>query len=246
MRSRKMISEHRRSRIGRLLLGAALAVASGGVATADTLGPVDTPLDALANTAAVVEGSVTAHAYTYDDAAGPRTVATLSDVTTHFGRYGDRTLQLAMLGGRISDSRWLFVPELPLLTEDTRYLLFLTNAAWFYSPVVGDYVFRLEPGPRGSDVLIDPSGHAVVGLTAEGLELSEEPVVSTDLDFLTPHAKPRLLDPAPLAAAMSKEAFLAALQELMRTVPPQGELRRSPAGDRVWNELTVEREEPLR
>jgi hypothetical protein len=221
------------------LLIAALLMAQSQGAAADSDRPVENPLDALAGTAAIVEGSVAGHDAAYDEAAGPRTIARLSDVRTHFGRYADRTLELPMLDGRIDDGRWLYIPELPRFTEDTRYLLFLTNSAWFYSPVVAEYAFRLEPGPRGGDVLIDPSGHAVVGLTAEGVELSDEPVVDMQLDFLQPHAKQRLIDPALLTGAMSKEAFLAAVQDLARTAPLQGDFRPAPAGDRVWNQMTT-------
>jgi hypothetical protein len=225
-----------------LLLLAILALAWRGTATADTAGAVDSPLDALASTAAVIEGRVTAIASTYDRVAGPRTIATLADVRAHLGSYDGRTLDVAMLGGRITDEKWLFIPELPRLTQDTRYVVFLTNAEWFYSPVVEEYVFQLETGPRGSDVLIAPTGHAVVGLSAEGLAFSSDPVVDTQLDFLRPYAKPRLLAPSLLANAMSKEAFLAAVADLSRTVPLRGELRTSPAGDRVWDEMLTEEE----
>jgi hypothetical protein len=221
-----------------LLIAVSMLSWSRGAA-ADSARPVENPLDALASTAAIIEGSVVGHHATYDDAAGPRTIARLSDVRTHFGSYAGRMLELPMLDGRTADGKWLYIPELPRLTEDTRYLIFLTNSTWFYSPVVGDYIYRLEPGPRGGDVLIDPSGHAVVGLTADGVELSDEPVVDRQLDFLRPHAKERLIDPALLAGAMSKEAFLAAVQGLARTAPLQGDFRPAPAGDRVWNRITT-------
>lgn len=224
-----------------LLLTATLVVSLSPGATADTLRPVETPLDALANTAAVVEGTVREHTYTLDPAAGPRTVASLVDVITDFGVYGDRTLQLATLGGPINEKQELFIPELPQLTDDTRYLVFLTNVDWFFSPVVENYVFRLEPGPRGTDVLIAPSGHAVTGLTAEGLDFTEEPVVDTQVDVSRSHAKLPLLDGAAeqLATAMSKDDFLAAVRDLLGTVPLQGEFRSSPASDRVWNQIST-------
>ncbi|MFP5287744.1 MAG: hypothetical protein ACLGI9_18550, partial [Thermoanaerobaculia bacterium] len=60
--------------------------------------------------------------------------------------------------------------------------------------------------------------------------------------FLRPYAKPRVLDPALLANALSKEDFLAAVAVLSRTVPVQGEFRSSPARDRVWEELLTEAE----
>jgi hypothetical protein len=234
----------RELRIKGLFLAAILLVSWSRGAAADSDRVINSPLDALAGTAAIIEGNVVSHSMTYDSAAGPRTVATLYDIRTQFGRYDDRTLDVAILGGRVSEGRWLFIPELPRLTDDTRYLIFLTNDAWFYSPVVDDYIFRLEPGPRGSDVLITLEGHAVVGLSAEGIEISPDPVVETRFDFLTPYAKPRLLDsdPSLLASAMSKEAFLAAIEDLMRTVPLQGEFRSTPAGDRIWNQIAIDEE----
>ena len=145
-----------------------LLSASSGV-FADSIRAVETPLDALANTAAIVEGTVRENTYTFDPVAGPRTVATFADVTVDFGVYGDRTLQLATLGGPISDTQELFIPELPQVTDGTRYLVFLTNVDWFFSPIVENYVFRLETDPRrGVDVLIAPSGRAIVALSADG------------------------------------------------------------------------------
>lgn len=236
----------RRCRLGALLLGAVLTLSWSQGAAADTLRAVETPRDALASTAAIVEGRVVSHTATYDDQAGPRTIANLIDLTPHFGSYQERTLPLATLGGRVTDGRWLFIPELPRLTDDTRYLVFLTNADWFFSPVVADYLFRLEPGPRGGDVLIAPSGHAVTGLSAEGLEFTDEPVMDMHLDFLRPHAKPRVLDPALLAGALSREDFLAGVRDLLRTAPLQGAFRPTPAPGRVWNRTTASEEPPLR
>lgn len=239
-------SIHRNQGLGVLLLGALLTLSGSQTAAADTLRAVETPLDALASTAAIVEGRVASHTATFDDQAGPRTIAHLIDLTPHFGIYQDRTLPLASLGGRITDDRWMFIPELPRLTDDTRYLVFLTNSDWFFSPVVENYLFRLEPGPRGGEVLIAPSGHAVVGLTAEGVEFTEEPVVDTQIDFLRPYARPAVLDPAQLAGALSKEAFLAGIRELLRTAPLQGTFRPAPAADRVWNRTVTTEEPPAR
>ena len=224
-----------------LLLIATLVISASSGAVADTIRPVETPLDALANTAAIVEGMVKENSYTFDDKAGPRTVAPLVDVTTDFGRFEERTLELATLGGPINEKQELYVPELPQLTDDTRYLVFLTNVDWFFSPVVESYVFRLEKGPRGTDVLIAPSGHAVEGLTADGLEFTDEPVVDEQVDASRPNVKPRPVENAAelLANAMSKDDFLAAVRDLLRTVPLQGEFRGSPARDRVWNQIST-------
>ncbi len=248
MIDRKKASARRRLPFGRLLLAATLMVSWSRGATADTLDAVESTRDALANTAAVVEGRVTQHTYTYDRDAGPRTVATLKDLRAHFGRYDGSTLELATLGGPVDERRWLYIPELPELTDDTRYLVFLTNVDWFFNPVVAEYVFRLEPGPRGTDVLIDPSGHAVLGVSAEGLQLTDEPVADTQVDFLRPTAKLPLLDGASalLADAMSKEDFLAAIRDLLRDAPLQGEFRSSPARDRVWDRIPAAEEEAPR
>jgi hypothetical protein len=244
MRYEEKTSARGRLRFGGLLLAATLMMSWSRGGAADTLGAVSSPRDALASTAAIIEGSVTEVSYTYDAAAGPRTVVTLQSLTTHLGRYSGRTLEVATLGGPIDGRRWLFIPELPQLTEDTRYLLFLTNVDWFYNPVVAEYAFRLEPGPRGGEVLIDPAGHAVLGVSADGLEISSDPVVDMQIDFLTPNAKPRLLEGAStlLADAMSKDDFLAAIRDLARATPPQGDYRIAPARDRVWNRTATAEE----
>ena len=244
MRDQKKAPVRRGASIKTLLLAIMTIAASSRGASADTLRGVETPLDALANTAVIVEGTVREVTYTYNDQAGPRAVATLVDVTADFGRYGDRTLDVATLGGPISRDKFLFIPELPRLTEDTRYLVFLNNVDWFFSPVVESYAFRIETGPRGTDVLISQSGHAVTGLSAEGIELTPDPVVDTQLDFAAPHTKLRLLESssALLASALSKDDFLAAVRELTRTVPIQGELRGAPSRDRVWNQINTAEE----
>jgi hypothetical protein len=228
-----------------LLLAAALLVAGSRGVKADTLRGVQNPLDALASTAAVVEGTVAERvSYTYDEMAGPRTVATLVDVRPIFGRYDGRDLAVPTLGGPINEKKQLFVPELPRLTEGTRYLVFLTNIDWFFSPVVDSYAFRVETNERGVDVLIAQSGHVVLGLTKDELILSPDPVVDTQIDFARPTAQLRLLEGASdiLAGAMSKDDFLAAVRELASAVPIQGDYRTAPARDRVWNQLTTSAE----
>jgi hypothetical protein len=239
----------RRSPLGGLLLTAALLATGSQGALADTLRGVQTPLDALAGTAAVVEGTVKGFSYTFDEKAGPRTVATLADVRTDFGSYRDSVLDIATLGGPINEKQGLFIPELPRLTEETRYLVFLNNIDWFFSPVVDSYLFRIETSPRGTEVLIAPSGHAVTGITADGIEYTEDPVVDTHLDFAAPNARLRLLDNAAdlLAGAMSKDDFLTAVRDLQRSVPVQGEFTPAPDRTRVWNRMdTVEETAPLR
>ncbi|MFY9823541.1 MAG: hypothetical protein WAM82_19320 [Thermoanaerobaculia bacterium] len=244
MRYQEEPSARRRPHFIFLLLAAALVMSSAG-ALADTIRAVATPLDALASSAAIVEGTVKENAYTFDEKAGPRTVTTLSDVTADFGRVDDSTLSLATLGGPINDKQGLFIPELPILTDDTRYLVFLTNATWFFSPVVENYVFRLETDANGNEVLITPSGYLVVGLASDGLYLSNDPVVQAQVDLGKPTAKLPLLDGAVLTGAMPKTTFLAVVSRLLSTTPLQGAFAPAPDASRIWNQLTTA-QPPLR
>jgi len=241
MKLQNNTSARRRLQIRGLLLTAALVAAASRGAMADTRRGVETPLDALAGTAAIVEGSVKGFTYTFDPAAGPRTVAAITDVVTHFGSYRGSTLEIATLGGPINEQRGLFIPELPRFTEDTRYLVFLNNIDWFFSPVVESYAFRIETTASGKEVLITPSGHAVVRLSEAGIELTPDPVVDTHVDFLSPNAKLRLLDTAPtqLETALSKDAFLATVGRILASAPLHGEFPTSPDRTRVWNKLST-------
>jgi hypothetical protein len=240
MRYQEETSARRRPQFIGLLLAAILVMMSSNKsATADTIKAIGTPLDALASTAAIVEGTVTENANTFDKTAGPRTVATLSDVRTDFGSFRDTTLSLATLGGPINDKQGLLIPELPILTGDTRYLVFLTNATWFFSPVVENYVFRIENDAAGNEVLITPSGYLVLGLASDGLALSDNPVIDTQVDLGKPTAKLPLLDGAVLTGAMSKTTFLAVVGRLLRTTPLQGAFATSPDASRVWNQIVT-------
>ena len=239
MRYQEETSARRRPHCTLLLLAAILVVSSSTAATADTIRAIGTPLEALASTAAIVEGTVKENAYTFDEKAGPRTVATLTDVRADFGRFSDTTLPLATLGGPIDEKRGLFIPELPLLTDDTRYLVFLTNVSWFFSPVVESYVFRLEPDANGNEFLIAPTGHVVVGLSESGLQFSDDPVIDPQVDLGKPTAKHPLLDPALLTGALSKDRFLALVGRFLKAAPLQGEFIGSPATDRVWNQIVT-------
>src|SRR6185295_3688262 len=196
--------------------------------------------------AAVIEGKASAGSYSWSTTAGPRTLFTLSDVRTHFGQTQAGSLQIATLGGPVSDARFLFIPELPRLTAETRYLVFLNNVDWFFTPVVGNYLFRLETGPKGTDVLIDPDGRAVLGVSEAGLDLTPDPVVDTTLDFLHPDAQPAILDRARplLDGALSKEEFLAAIRDLQAIEPIHGEYRTLPTPGRIWDQIEAAEDIP--
>ena len=61
------------------------------------------------------------------------------------------------------------VSELPRYVLGGRYLLFLRNTDWRYSPVLGDDAYRFER-IAGKETLVSTSGRAVTGLGADGIE----------------------------------------------------------------------------
>lgn len=239
MRYQEKITARLRPQLVGFLLSAVLMVFTSAAAFADSVRAVQTPLDAFASTAAIVEGTVTDNATTFDKNAGPRRVTTFSDLRVDFGRLDSKTLSLATLGGPINDTQGLFIPELPILTDDTRYIVFLTNATWFFSPVVESYAFRIEDDAAGNEVLITPSGYLVLGITSDGLALSDNPVTDTQVDLGKPTAKLPLLDGAVLTGAMPKATFLAVVGRLLNTTPLQGAFAAAPDATRVWNQIAT-------
>ena len=245
MHQQELIPAWLRPQLVGFLLTAILMVFTSATAFADSVRAVQTPLDALASTAAIVEGTVTDNTTTFDKNAGPRRVTTLSGVTLDFGSFDNKTLSLATLGGPINDTQGLFIPELPILTDDTRYLIFLTNATWFFSPVVENYAFRIENDAAGNEVLITPSGYLVLGLLNDGLALSDTPVTDTQVDLGKPTAKLPLLNGAVLTGAMPKTTFLAVVGRLLSSSPLQGAFATAPDASRVWNQIGTN-QPPLR
>jgi hypothetical protein len=239
MRYQTKITARLRPQLGGFLLIAVLMAFTSATAFADSVRAVQTPLDALASTAAIVEGTVTDNSTTFDKNAGPRRVTTLSSVTVDFGSFADKTLSLATLGGPINDTQGLFIPELPILTDDTRYIVFLTNATWFFSPVVENYAFRIENDAAGNEILITPSGYLVLGIASDGLALSDNPVTGTQVDLAKPTAQLPLLGGAVLTGAMPKATFLAVVGRLLSSTPLQGTFAAAPDASRVWNQIAT-------
>jgi len=129
-----------------------------------------TTKDLLEQLHSVVEGTIQDVRFDMDDCWGPRTVLTLSDVRSLLGApHPSSTLELYTFGGLLPDGSYVEVSELPRYALGARYLLFLRNTDWRYSPVIGDYAYRLER-IAGKDTLISTSGRAVTGLTDEGVE----------------------------------------------------------------------------
>ena len=103
--------------------------------------------EVLRQTAAVVEGSVEDISYRYDEAEGPRSVATLSRLVVHIGSLGKtapNTIELRSFGGPLPDGREMFATHVPALLPGKRYVLFLRNTDWSLSPVAFEMAFRVE------------------------------------------------------------------------------------------------------
>jgi hypothetical protein len=124
---------------------------------------------ALAQTAAVVEATVSELRDEYNDAEGPWTRVVLGDVKVHLGA-APKELALLQFGGVLPSGRMMVAAELPVFVKGARYLLLLRNTAWNVSPIVGAYALRVEK-VDGAEVLVTSDGQAVVGLDAGGARL---------------------------------------------------------------------------
>lgn len=154
-------------------LGAPAALAKAP--PADARQPAAVPdLNAIFDqTAAVVEGEVTDVSFAYDDRTGPWTLVTLSGLKTHLGQMGGPQVTLRVRGGMLPDGHVIVVPELPSFVRGKRYVVFLRNTSWSWSPVLLDLSLRYET-VAGKEVLIDSRGLPCVGVDAQGLRFGEK------------------------------------------------------------------------
>jgi len=192
---------------------------------------------ALAQTAAVVEATVSELRAEYSDAEGPWTRVVLGDVKVHAGA-APKALELLQFGGVLPGGGMMVAAELPVFVKGQRYLLLLRNTAWNLSPIVGAYALRVEQ-VDGAEVLVTSDGQAVLGLDAGGARFGVA-----------------LFEPAPYgggaakavagglrelkalgAAPLDRARFLAALQaELARqAVKLGGAFLTRPAGRFQWH-----------
>jgi hypothetical protein len=126
--------------LGRLRwLQAALVLCVTSSAQAQGNGAYGTWPHALRNTAAIVEADVTGLSYTYDAHRGPRTVATLTNMTCHRGALpAYDKLELSTMGGPLPSGEFLEVTHTPQFVVGSRVLAFLTNKPWLVSQVYAD------------------------------------------------------------------------------------------------------------
>lgn len=117
----------------------------------------------------VAEGTVEDIHFDMDDCWGPRTVVTLGKTRSLIGAAVPARVELYTFGGPLPGGSYLEVSELPRFVLGARYLVFLRNTDWRYSPVMGDMAYRAER-IAGKDVLVSTGGRAVTGLGADGIE----------------------------------------------------------------------------
>ena len=118
---------------------------------------------------AIVEADLRDISADYDRCEGPRTVLHLAAVRSLLGGAHTDTMTLRVFGGRIPGGRDAELSESPRYIVGKRYVLFLFNTDWRFSPVIGDLAFRIERVDR-SEVLISPGGQGVTGVSPLGVE----------------------------------------------------------------------------
>jgi hypothetical protein len=207
---------------------------------------------ALAQTAAVVEGTVAELGGEYNDAEGPWTRVVLRDVKAHLGS-APRQLELWQFGGFLPNGRMMVAAELPVFSKGARYVIFLRNTAWNLSPVVGLYAFRVE-SVDGVEALIGSDGQPLVGLDAAGPRYGAalyEPapyggraaarIQGAGIGAREVAGSAAVVGAAP--APMSRAALLAALAKELRAakLAVGGNLRERPAGGFSWRGQPVAR-----
>lgn len=131
----------------------------------------ETSTKIFAQTAIVFSGVLKEVRFTYDPCAGPRTHYIFEEATTLIGTPIRGELTLKSFGGPTPNGRWMAWSEGQGLALHSRYIVFLRNTDWTYSPILGDLAYRIER-VAGREVLVNSTGRAVVGWGGTGPILS--------------------------------------------------------------------------
>lgn len=170
----------------------------------------------LEQTAAVVEGTVTAISYSFDDQLGPRTNVTFGSLASRVGSLKpSTTLTLPFYGGPSADGTSFYAAaHVARFVQGAKYVLFLANHDWFFSPVLSNNAFRVET-VGGRDILVDSDGMGVTGVSVERFERTGAQITeSAGLDRRNPFAAPKMIAAAAspeVTACMGKESFISAV-----------------------------------
>jgi len=104
--------------------------------------PFDTTRSILEQTASVVEGDVHDVYFSYEPCAGPRTHFRVRDARAIVGSDTPQEFEVQILGGPLPNGKWIHVSEVPMLAVGARYILFLRNTDWTFSPTIGRLALR--------------------------------------------------------------------------------------------------------
>jgi hypothetical protein len=118
----------------------------------------------LAQTAAVVRGTVTGITPVFDErpGEGPRQIVELATVQTLLGLAQPDALRLRVFGGQLPDGDLIEASHVPRFQIVDEYVIFLFNRSWRFAPVPLDYYFRVRED-NGQEFLITEDGHVLTG-----------------------------------------------------------------------------------
>src|SRR5215211_2171860 len=131
--------------------------------------------DLLTQVHSIIEGTVGDIRFDHEDCEGPRTVIYLREVNTLLGGRHEDSFELRTFGGPLPNGNYVSASELPRYVLGGRYVLFLRNTDWRFSPVIGNLAFRHEV-IAGKYVLVNSDGVAVSGVSERGIEINTPPL----------------------------------------------------------------------
>ena len=195
----------------------------------------------LEQSAAVVEGVIQNVSFEYDERKGPRTVSTLKIDAVYAGAKPNDMIRLSMFGGPTDDGQIISTSVFMNFIVGARYIVFLRNGEWFYSPATAA-ALRVDSS-LGREVLADSDGRVLQGLTPEGLHFGPKQVFS-EVD--APSANQirttavANLSPQSLTGTLNRSDFKRLLAEAItaEAVEPRGEFIEAPESNRTsWNKV---------
>jgi hypothetical protein len=175
----------------------------------------------LSDVAAIVEADVTAVTTSYDNQTGPRTTFTFANAIAHVGNIPS-SFQIAQLGGPMADAgTYLGVSELPHFAVGGRYIVFLSNIPWTYTPIWTRLAFAiLHAG--GREIVVGPDGFAVLHFGTDGVRFGTTPLMTYSNEVMTPNATPTIaanIDSIPeISIAMAHDAFVKSATDAMTAI----------------------------
>ncbi|MDI1428312.1 hypothetical protein [Polyangium sorediatum] len=207
--------------------------------------PADTLAAVLRQTAAVIEGDVEDVSFHFDEVEGPRTVATLTNLSVHLGSLGasaPNSVEIRSFGGYLPDGREIVATHVPELVAGKRYVLLLRNTEWTLSPIAFGHVFRLDTLGK-TRALVDAYGRLVTGVGATeiltGPQLWVQP--SGAVDGASPPRLSTWITEADMERALDAAELAEALRVFARATGawPHGSFSPAPMSAGPWRRVTT-------